>query len=621
MLTPEYLERIPDPVVQLFQDVEDDILRDMARRIKKMDGLTDTAAYQAWRLEQTRLMRQDIVTRLSKMSGKTQAEIRKILQEAGTEALLSDDAIYTAAGKVVGLINDNPALLNLLNAGYQQTAGTFQNITATTANTATKQFENALDRAWLQVSSGAFDYQTVLRRTVDALAKEGIKAILYPSGHSDTLEVATRRALLTGVNQTAAKLQLARMDEMECDLVEVTAHSGARPSHAAWQGKIYSRSGKSSKYPPFSVTGYGSGPGLCGWNCRHNFYPYWEGLSRPNYTQEDLDRMERKEFNYNGQEMTRYEASQYQRYLERNIRAYKRQYLAEEAAGVDTTRTSVKLAQWRARQKDFLDKTGLDEDNIRHRVSGFGHRQASSATAQAKKLDKIKESLYNKTDSKENQSELGYFKIRLQLDSRMDKDYYSIVKNRFSHGSEDAKNAFNRFVPENSVAKADYLGIPCYNPATKKIYMNYQADSQNVRGKGVTWYHEHGHLIDDAMGQISNDERFLKLLFADQFAYRKEYGKKHHLNTWNKVDRAISRDLNSMQKHSGVSDILQGVTKGNIQGIAGHDMNYWEKQENITGEAFAHMYEAQFDKVRYREMKKYFPNALKYFEKRLKEAL
>lgn len=385
MLTPEYLDHIADPVVQLFQDVEDDILRDMARRIKKMDGLTDTASYQAWRLEQTRLLRQDIVTRLSQMSGKTQAEIRKILQEAGTEALLSDDAIYTAAGKVVGLINDNPALLNILNAGYQQTAGTFQNLTATTANTATKQFENALDRAWLQVSSGAFDYQTVLRRTVDALAREGIKAILYPTGHSDTLEVATRRALLTGVNQTAAKLQIARMDEMECDLVEVTAHTGARPSHAAWQGKVYSRSGKSSKYPPFSVTGYGSGAGLCGWNCRHNFYPYWEGLSKPNYTDEELERMNRKEFTYNGKEMTRYEATQYQRYLERNIRAWKRKYLAEDAAGVDTTRTSVKLAQWRARQKDFLDKTGLDEDNIRHRVSGFGHRQASKAVAAGQK--------------------------------------------------------------------------------------------------------------------------------------------------------------------------------------------------------------------------------------------
>ena len=105
--------------------------------------------------------------------------------------------------------------------------------------------------------------------------------------------------------------------------------------------------------------------------------------------------MERKEFTYNGQEMTRYEASQYQRYLERNIRAYKRQYLAEEAAGVDTTRTSVKLAQWRARQKDFLDKTGLDEDNIRHRVSGFGHSQASKAAWTNKSFEKFAGELKN----------------------------------------------------------------------------------------------------------------------------------------------------------------------------------------------------------------------------------
>lgn len=513
MLTPEYLERIPDPVVQLFQDVEDDILRDMARRIRKMDGLTDTAAYQAWRLEQTRLMRQDIVTRLSQMSGKTQAEIRKILQEAGTEALLSDDAVYTAAGKVVGLINDNPALLNLLNAGYQQTAGTFQNITATTANTATKQFENALDRAWLQVSSGAFDYQTVLRRTVDALAKEGIKAILYPSGHSDTLEVATRRALLTGVNQTAAKLQLARMDEMECDLVEVTAHSGARPSHAAWQGKVYSRSGKSSKYPPFSVTGYGSGPGLCGWNCRHNFYPYWEGLSRPNYTQEDLDRMERKEFTYNGQEMTRYEASQYQRYLERNIRAYKRQYLAEEAVGVDTTRTSVKLAQWRARQKDFLDKTGLDEDDIRHRVSGFGHRQANKAAWSAKRQEKLV-SNFTKRMEESGYKVTGFSK------------YYGDSRTLEEMGAAFEKMA-HLYPEESKGITIDFRGtkeegtLGWFSPKDRVIHFNrdyfgnweslssdyirlmengYYPSGTDARG---CFYHEFGHVFCQSHGQKS----------------------------------------------------------------------------------------------------------------------
>lgn len=385
MLAPEYLEHLPEVVVKLFSDVEDDILRDIARRITKMDSLTDTASYQAWRLEQTRLVRKEIVSRLSGITGKTQAEIRRVMQEAGTETLHYDDMVYRAAGLLPGSINDSPELINLLNAGYEQTLGEFKNLTATTANTVTWQFENACNRAWLQIASGAFDYQTVLRRAVDTLAKEGIKAVVYPSGHSDTLEVAVRRAVLTGVNQTAAKLQIARMDEMGWDLVEVTAHAGARPSHALWQGKIYSRSGKSKQYPPLSVTGYGTGAGLCGWNCRHNFYPYYKGLSIANYSKWELERMNRREFTYNGQKMTRYEATQVQRYLERGIRKWKRVYLAESAAGLDVTGVSVKLAQWRARQKDFLDKTGLLEDNIRHRVSGFGQKQAAQAVAIAQK--------------------------------------------------------------------------------------------------------------------------------------------------------------------------------------------------------------------------------------------
>ena len=151
--------------------------------------------------------------------------------------------------------------------------------------------------------------------------------------------------------------------------------------------------------------------------------------------------------------------------------------------------------------------------------------------------------------------------------------------------------------------------------------MNYSADFQNERGNGATWYHEHGHLIDDAAGRISNDQTFLDLLTADRLAYTKAYGKEHHLGTFDKVDQAISRDLSSMRKHSGVSDILQAVTKGNISGVAGHDLSYWSVNENITSEAFAHMFEAHFDAVRYREMKKYFPQSLAYFEKMLQEAV
>lgn len=239
MLSPDYLEHAPDEVLRLVEQAQEDILADMARRIAKVGSFTETAAWQAWRLEQLQLTREEIITRLAKLTGKTKAELRRLFKAAASFGLAEDDAIYTAAGLSPTPANASPVLLQLLNAGLRQTLDTFQNLTRTTANTATGQFEQALDRAWMQVTSGAFDAPTAIRRAVKDLAQAGLQAIRYPTGHVDTLEVATRRAVLTGIGQTCAKIQLERMREMGCNLVEVTAHPGARPEHAVWQGKIY----------------------------------------------------------------------------------------------------------------------------------------------------------------------------------------------------------------------------------------------------------------------------------------------------------------------------------------------------------------------------------------------
>lgn len=239
MLTPDQLEALPRRFVQLWQQVEDDILQDIARRMKslgELDPLTPTAIWQAWRLAETRAVRSNTVATLAKYTGKSRAEIKRLLETAGAQTLAADDAVYTAAGLDPPPVNQSPALLNLLNAGYRQTCGTWQNLTATTANTVTGAFEDRLSRAWGLISTGALDYNTAIRRAVDDLA-DTMPYISYPSGHTDTLEVAARRAVLTGVNQTCAKLQLARMEEMDCEFVEVTAHEGARPTHAVWQGR------------------------------------------------------------------------------------------------------------------------------------------------------------------------------------------------------------------------------------------------------------------------------------------------------------------------------------------------------------------------------------------------
>ncbi len=384
MLTPDYLDILPNEAVHLWQQVEDDILKDIGRRIRKMDSLTDTAKWQLWRLEQTQALQKDIIKILSKYSGKNEQIIRNLLVDACTESLIKEDELHKLSGKTIPPINDSPALVNLLNGGYKQTLGTWKNLTATTANTVAKQFENALDRAWLQLASGAFDYKTIIKKTVDELS-QNMKFITYPTGHRDTLEVAVRRAVLTGVNQTAGKLSLERCEQMECDLVETTAHAGARPEHAEWQGKIFSRSGKSRKYPPFSSTGYGTGAGICGWNCRHSFYPFYEGLSKPAYSGDDLDKLNEKNIVYNNKAYSKYEVSQMQRALERKVRKYKKQYLIEDSAGVDTAVTAVKLKNSRLNLKEFVYTTNGRVDNFRTSTAGFGKSQAGKANWTAEK--------------------------------------------------------------------------------------------------------------------------------------------------------------------------------------------------------------------------------------------
>ena len=388
MLPPSFLDALPDAFVALWQTVEDSILQDAARRIAKMDAVTPTANWQLWRYQQTEALREDVVKLLARYSGKSEAAIRRLLKEAATEAMEREDAIYYHYGLEPTPFEESAALNNLLTAGAKQTCGTWQNLTATTANTVTGAFERTLDAAWGKVATGAFDYKTAVKQAVDSLADD-LPFVTYPSGHKDTLEVAARRAILTGVNQTAGKLQVARADEMGVEFFSVTAHGGARPSHAAWQGKTYHRGGAvdylGKHYPDFeSATGYGTGAGLCGWNCRHTFFAVFPELGdAPAWTQEELEALNARNIEYNGKKYTAYEISQMQRARERNVRKWKKRYLAESAAGSDTTDSAVRLKAARQSLSEFTKATGGRVDSARTSVPKFGRSEASKASAKS----------------------------------------------------------------------------------------------------------------------------------------------------------------------------------------------------------------------------------------------
>ena len=395
MLTPEYLESAPENIVDLYSQLDESIVRDIVRRLVKTGGVTLTAAWQAERLQDSGLLYSDIIRRVSDLTDASDKQVQALFEDAGIEALKYDFAIYEAAGLTPLPLRQSPAAAQVLQAGLKKTQGYLKNLSLTTAATTQTAYINAVTLAEMQVESGAFDYVTAIRNAVHDAAKAGT-TVLYPKGHTDKLDVAIRRAALTGVSQTAAQISDRYAADMNCDLVETTAHPGARPEHAAWQGKVFSRSG-SGKYPGFAQsTGYGTGDGLCGWNCRHSFYPYFEGLSSSVYPHDKLQSYADKKVTYNDQSVGYYEATQMQRGMERQIRVTKRE-LAGYNEGMESdneaihnsmqdsfNQSSVKLKQQEADLKDFLKQTGLDRQREREQVLGF-NRSTSQKAVQANK--------------------------------------------------------------------------------------------------------------------------------------------------------------------------------------------------------------------------------------------
>lgn len=378
MLEPAYIAGLSDEFVELYAQVERDITADVARRIAKTGYLTETAKWQLERGRQIGLFQKDVAKILSEATGLSKPAIRKLMSEAGYKALAADDKIYALAGLDKIDFTKSDTMKAILLQGTDTTYQLMKNFTKTTAKTASKALEKSLDRAYLQTMSGAFTREQAIKNAVNDLAKQGITKIAYPTGSSISVEAGVRRAVTTGINQTCSKLQIARAQELGSDLVETSSHAGARPTHAEWQGQVFSLSGNNSRYRDFyEATGYGTGAGLCGWNCYHNFFPYLDGVSTPAFQQDPAQSIGKT----NDQV---YEESQKQRYYERKVRDGKRRVAAYQGAA-EAAITPEEKADYeaklkeakklvRSRQKslrEYCKSTGRDQDYSKTYVVGY----------------------------------------------------------------------------------------------------------------------------------------------------------------------------------------------------------------------------------------------------------
>ena len=391
---PDILDALPEELAELFRDLELKLLEEICSRLKISGQLNEVTVQDIRALRSHGIDLEEIKKAISEATDTGADKLDKLLddvvernQQYYTE--LVDLAHVTAPERLV----DHEDIYAI----YEQTRGAYRNITQSMGFLArqgrhrvmlppARAYQWALDNAELQIMSGAISYNQAIGEAVKQLADSGLKTVSYESGHVDSVDVAVRRAVMTGVNQLNQKYREQSMDYLETDLVEVTAHLGARntggpmgwENHAKWQGKVYQWSAKirtsSGRYPDFEGTcGLGSVTGIGGANCRHSWWPYIEGVSERTYTDAELEAMKpenRPKIKFEGREYDDYQATQKQRQIERTIRKQRRLKAAYEAAGLteDAAAAGSRLKILNQKYREFSKAAGLPEQRERMKV-------------------------------------------------------------------------------------------------------------------------------------------------------------------------------------------------------------------------------------------------------------
>lgn len=571
-------------IEKAFRAIEDELIASMIRNLDhhRAEETKEGFNWTQWQVEQIKALE------------RYKAENKKKFTKSFSNINDSIEAMIFAARQAGGTEQEQK-ILRALKKGLkaskvsQDTEGAFFKLNTRKLNAlikATKSDFNRAEKAMLRMSedkyrqiifnaqvyanTGAGTYEKAVDMATKDFLKAGINCIEYANGARHTMkdyakmaiQTANKRAYLTGEGEMRQSWGIST--------VIMNKRANACPKCLPFVGKVLIDdvwSGGKASDGPYPLMSSAIAAGLYHPNCKDvhtTYFPELDEEPDSKFTKEELEKVKED-----------YKQDQKQQYAGRMVEQF-----------------------------DRLSKYSLDPDN--KKVYAARKEQWENVVANGQKNDIM-------------ESDLSTLKCKLRNDSDIEKEYYNILKEKFSHGNKTAKHLFAKYAGGETIDVSMYEGTAHFNTKTKKISMHYKADMRNIRGAGTTWYHEHGHLIDDSLGMVSRDEHFKELLEQDIFQYRIKYGKEHNLKTYDKVDRAISNDLQDIRRHSAVSDLLDGLTKGNIRGCAGHSIDYWDNQENITSEAFAHMFEAQFDEVHYKEMQKYFPKSLEYFEKKLKE--
>ena len=383
MLTPEQLSNIPDSIADLFSELETFIITDISRRLKKTGQITSSAQ---WQMQQAQLMGiKNIEAKIVEMLNLSQNQIEDIFPNVAATSMNSENEIYKTAGYKTISLEDSKMLKDYLKSAIKTTKGDIENITQSLGfaevqngkvvySSVSKFYQKELNIAHAKIMTGVQDYSTAIKQSVRKLAESGLRYVDYNSGYSINVDSAARRSVLTSVHQMNQEMTNYIMDEIvpsDEQYAETTAHANARPSHQVWQGRVFKVNGSTTEYENLvRATGLGTARGLMGVNCRHSYFTFIPGVSQRAYTDKQLKNINTPNFIYKDKEYSGYEATQYQRQIENEIRKTKREILAYKESGLndDLKVANANLKALRKEYKEFSEVAGISAKNNRIQI-------------------------------------------------------------------------------------------------------------------------------------------------------------------------------------------------------------------------------------------------------------
>jgi hypothetical protein len=444
----DYKNKLASKIASRYQDLEECIMQDIVRRIVKAGEITSTADWQINRLRILEYSSEDIEKEIKKALNASYPEMFELYDKVINWEYVRNKDIYEQINAEYIPFEENGQLKQITEAIIDQSFDDLENVTNSLGfyldygngqkvlTPLSQVYTKYLDAACYDIVTGAFDYNSVLRRVVTQLTNSGLRQIDYSSGRANRVDVAARREVMTAVSQITGKISEYNAQKLGTEYFEVEWHAGARPTHAVWQGRVW------SKEQLYSVCGLGTVTGLLGVNCYHTYYPFFPGISQRNWSDDWLEEQNRKEAepkSFDGKEYTLYEAKQRQRQMETAMRAQREKVRLLQHGGADQdeiilhkakyqgqlneySRFCKKMSLTEERERIYLDMMGRIATNNKSQNSIFHPEMIKNASKDVAQYKRYKEVL---GDSVGSLAKFGQVKYN-------DSEQWEKLQNRFS---------------------------------------------------------------------------------------------------------------------------------------------------------------------------------------------